>query len=476
MPDRWDPFAEAEAEARAMILDPRWAGLAPADRARALAARILLTDDGDRWLFGAHGRWYLQDPSDGRWHLAAPPRGRPAARIPHASTVVPAPLIPSGQDCVAVPSSTQAFVGPDVADSLTEQVRLLLRANCRRPVETYPLTAFADVFASDVPGTVAAVWGAIVWCAYAPAFDGNERLLTIFGEFLGRPLPGDDWVRWLPSPPLSSLVTLFAERVRAEQHRAALRLVALMADTAHVLAADPRFSPRAEALTAMLEPLLRRPDLDDRAALHGDDAVRHAWLARCPARYDRAVMAERLPGEAFRHAVYDLVEALSFHPERLRFAAAFLSELPDPDDRMPAWLDHRLRVAVAAARPHLPAPQAGTATATLDLPGAAHTAAHTASWELPTGAWTLDDEPRAAERPTGEHHTAAHAVRQPHPALHDLHPPDRETAAAVLGAAYAAALAWCALTGCDTPGNGFAGPAAIAEKIAHERDDPRVNH
>ena len=67
---------------------------------------------------------------------------------------------------------------------LTEQIRELLRAKRRKPELDYPLTAFGEIFARDVPSTVAAVWGTIMWCAYAPAFDGNERLLTMFGEFL----------------------------------------------------------------------------------------------------------------------------------------------------------------------------------------------------------------------------------------------------------------------------------------------------
>ncbi|MEV0586861.1 hypothetical protein [Nonomuraea sp. NPDC050310] len=531
----WDPFAEAEAEARAMVLDPRWPGLSVPAKAQALAARILVTPDGARWLYGAHGRWHVQDPSDGRWHLAPPPRGCPATRVPQPALAVIPPLIPSGPDCVPATGSVQGFIGPDVPEALTEHIRVLLRANGRRSCETFPLTAFADVFASDVPGTVAAIWGAVMWSAYAPAFDGNERLITIFGEYLGRPLPGDEWVRWLPATPLLSLATLFAERVRADQHRAALRLVALMADTAHALAADPRFLPRADALVAILDPLLRRPDLDDRAALLGDHAVLQAWLARCPARFDRALLGERAPGEAFRHALYDLTETLAFAPAPLPLTAAFLADLPDPGSRMPAWLDHRLRA-------HLKPAPSGQAWGSASFPAAPtriapvsdpttgswhpEPAEQTGAWHphtgpqagAQTGAWQPEPDERtgawdprtedsgatgrswAAAAPSGTGAASpsgtgttersgsgvaersgtgatvrpAPPYRKPPAEIEALEPPDRATAAAILGAAYATALAWCRLVE-EEPGR-FAGPAAMAERIVHERDDPHVNH
>ncbi|WP_344832520.1 hypothetical protein [Nonomuraea dietziae] len=174
--------------------------------------------------------------------------------------------MPRGPDFAFSGWSSQAFVGPDVPSALTSEIRALVRANGRRSADEFPLSSFREVFAGDVPGTVAAIWATIMWCAYAPAFDGNEQLLSVFGEYLGRPLPGDEWVRWLPSPPLTALVTLYGERVRAGAPRAALRLAALMADTAGILAADARFAPRAQALIAMLEPILRNPGLDHQTA------------------------------------------------------------------------------------------------------------------------------------------------------------------------------------------------------------------
>ncbi|MBN6050886.1 hypothetical protein JYK22_02980, partial [Nonomuraea sp. RK-328] len=339
----WDAFAATEADVRAMVADPRWQDLPVPVRAQAIASRTLVTPDGDRWLFGAHARWHLHDPADGRWHPAPPPQGARVRPAEHAAAVLPARVIPRGPDFAAEPGSTQAFVGPDVPDHLTEQVRLLVRAAGRRSELDFPLTAFGEIFAGDVPSTVAAVWGVVMWCAYAPAFDGNERLLTIFGEYLRRPLPGDEWVRWLPAPPLLDLVRLVAERQRAGRSREALRLTAIMADAAHILLSDTRFRPRALALLTMVEPALSQPGLDERAARRDDESVRQAWLERCPARLARALLPETDPETHFAHTVYDLVEALSFTPDPARAAATLLADLSDSRGLLPGRLDHRLR-------------------------------------------------------------------------------------------------------------------------------------
>ncbi|NUW32526.1 hypothetical protein HTZ77_13950 [Nonomuraea sp. SMC257] len=339
----WDAFAAVEADVRAMVADPRWQDLPVPVRAQAIASRTLVTPDGDRWLFGAHARWHLHDPADGRWHPAPPPRGARVRPAEHAAAVLPARVIPRGPDFAAEPGSTQAFVGPDVPDHLTEQIRVLVRAAGRRSELDFPLTAFGEIFAGDVPSTVAAVWGVVMWCAYAPAFDGNERLLTIFGEYLRRPLPGDEWVRWLPAPPLLDLVRLVAERQRAGRPRESLRLTAIMADAAHILLSDTRFRPRALALLTMVEPALSQPGLDERAARRDDESVRQAWLERCPARLARALLPETDPETHFAHTVYDLMDALSFTRDPARAAATLLADLSDSRGLLPGRLDHRLR-------------------------------------------------------------------------------------------------------------------------------------
>jgi len=213
---RWDGFTVMERDVRALVADPRWSTLPRPSRAQAMAARQLVTPDGAHWLFGAHARWYRHEPSDGGWHLSAPPldqRIREAAHPAAPGAPIPSALIPSGPDYTYDRGSTQAFVGPDVPPAITEEIRRLVIAHRSLDHEEFPLIGgpFQDLFAEDVSAAVAAVWGTIMWCAYAPAFDGNEVLLSMFGEFLARPLPGDDWVRWLPPGRLEPLAGLYAD-------------------------------------------------------------------------------------------------------------------------------------------------------------------------------------------------------------------------------------------------------------------------
>ncbi|MGW4800863.1 hypothetical protein ACWEPC_51435, partial [Nonomuraea sp. NPDC004297] len=353
----------------------------------------------------------------------------------HAAPALPEAVVPPGHDFHAEPGSTQSFIGPDVPERLTEQVRQLVRAGGRKSELDYPLTAFGEIFATDVPSTVAAVWGTIMWCAYAPAFDGNERLITIFGEYLRRSLPGDEWVRWLPAPPLLDLVTLVAERLRAGQPRAALRLAAVLADTAQILLLDTRFRPRALALLTMVEPMLRRSAFEDPRV--EDAAMRQEWLERCPARLRLALLVENDPEGHFTHTLYDLVEALSFMPDPRAAAASFLADLSDSGGVLPGRLDHRLRMAYEELR-H--AGLTGTSAA-------------------------------ETTQPEGFPVRTSEAL----PTL-EVAPPDRGSAAAVLGAAYATGLAWGRLTGARLPERGLAGQSALVRKIVHERDDRHTGH
>ncbi|MFC4591333.1 hypothetical protein [Sphaerisporangium corydalis] len=430
---QWDPFDAIEQDVRTMVADPRWSAVPAHTQAQAMAARLLRTPDGACWLFGAHARWYRHEPSDGEWHLSAPPADqtvRSAAHAPHPAPAVPEPLLASSADFSFDRGSTQAFVGPDVPHRIVEQVRTLLDASqvsrADTPYVTGPLRA---LFYADVPATVAMVWGTIMWCAYAPAFDGNEVLLSMFGEFLSRPLPGDDWVRWLPPTPLEALVEPYAESHGGAQGTA-LRLAALAGDTARVLLPDPRFGPRAAALLAMVEPLRARPWLDH--AARDAVTVRQAWLARCPDELRGAVLADTSAGEHFRHTLYDLVRALEFvsaHGADPRAVAASLlaadvhAVAPGVAARLYPWMDAELRQTyyVTLAEPRHPL----------------------------RGCWPREGEPPAA-----------------------LRPPDRGSAAALLGAGYATGLAWCRLTGTPPPPRGFPTSAATVSCLIDERDDP----
>jgi hypothetical protein len=430
-----------ERDVRALVGDPRWTTLPAVVRAQVMARRILETPDGSRWLFGAHARWHRFGRPGDRWHLSAPPSHpevRSAARLLPPPAVIPPLPLPAGPDFVYERGSTQAFVGPDVPDGVTEGIRALLQAHRGLRRDDFPLPSggFHEMFARDVTSPVAAVWATVMWCAYAPAFDGNEVLLSMFGEFLARPLPGDDWVRWLPPTSLDALVSLYAERMGAGAGEAGLRLVRLMTETATVLRADTRFRPRAEALLTMAQPILAQPWLDRHALAAG--AVRQAWLSRCPPHLIGATLPEMSPGEHFRHSLYDLTEALAYTAVRgvdPRAAAASLlaadldgrfagsPAAADAVNRLYAWMDEESRhwLYTALADPSHPL----------------------------RGYWPA----RGALPPA-------------------LVPSDGRAAAALLGAAYATGLAWCRLTGTTPPANGFAASSAVVPFLIHQRDDP----
>jgi len=426
----WDGFAAMERDVRGMAADPRWAELPLPSRAQAMADRVLVTPEGACWVFGAHGRWYRYEPSDGVWHLSAPPVRpdlRAAARPARPAPRVPVSLLPAAADCAADRGSTQAFVGPDVPREITDGIRELISTLRDLRQADFPLDGgpFSDIFAGDVPSTVAVVWGTIMWCAYAPAFDGNEALLTVFGEFLARPLPGDDWIRWLPGTRLDALADLYGERISSGAQVAGLRLAGLMGQTAKVLRSDARFRPRADALLAMVAP--------NRPWPRGD--VRRTWLARVPPHLTAAVIGEHSPGEHFRHVFYDLVESLSYvaatgaDPRAVAaslLAADVAAVAPNAVESIYGWLDPQLRntLYVALADPRHPL----------------------------RGCWPDEDGLPAP-----------------------LEPPDRNTAAALLGSAYATGLAWCRLTGTPPPSRGFPVAAAVSRSLLHQRDDPVID-
>nr|WP_235966850.1 hypothetical protein [Herbidospora solisilvae] len=429
---QFDGFAAVEQDVRAMVADPRWSLRPMEARAEALARRGLSAHDGSCWIFGLGARWYRRD-ADGQWMLAPPPAEHGVRNTcVRVNPAIPWWLVPQGPDFAADRGSTQGFVGPDVLPEVAERIRAILAAHRGLSQEDFPLVPgpLKDLFAPEVTSPVAVVWGVVMWCAYAPAFDGNEQLLTMFGEFLGRPLPGDDWVRWLPGVRLEAVLEPYRERLAAGAHETALRLAGLAAEVATVLSDDPRFRPRAQALTVMIEPLLRQPWLDHGHADRGSDLARH-WLHRLPPHLTSTTIHETAPKDHFQHTFYDLTEALGYLAGR--------------------GVDPRLA--------------AGSLLA-CDLSTVAD-AQVTDVFPL------LDDEVRRAVREALD--DSAHPLRALWPvegALPDvLAPPGREAASTLLGAAYATGLAWSAMIGRAVPERGFPSASAVSGKLIHERDD-----
>ena len=354
---------------------------------------------------------------------AAARGARAARRGGHPAGVLPDSVVPPGHDFP--PSrAPRSRSSARRARAPHRQVRQLYAPPGSSRQLDYPLSAFGEIFASDVPSTVAAVWGTVMWCAYAPAFDGNERLITVFGEYLRRSLPGDEWVRWLPAPPLLDLVTLVAERLRAGQPRAALRLAAMMADTAQILLLDTRFRPRALALLTMVEPMLRRPGLDD---LHERRRGRTAGVAGA---LPRAAVPGPARGDRLRGALLP-------RPVRPRGGPVLRAGPPAGGGRVPGGPVRLQGGAAGAAGPSAAAGVRGAAAR-----GATGTSAAEST------------EPEGLPARTG-------GVSTPPAPVLEVAPPDRAAAAAVLGAAYATGLAWGRLDGGQGAGARVRGAAAL---------------
>lgn len=354
-----DPFAVAERDTRAMVSAGWWLGTPPIQRLNLIAGRMLALPDGTCWLFGAWGRWYRWTPADGQWYLCPPPRppitrmsarplqlGMPVPRVPPD-------IVPTGPDLAHDPPPALAFVDVGIRPEVTSRVRATVESAADLSAPDYPHRW--DLFSSTVPGTVAATWGVMLWCATAPVFDSrlDGQLLGVWSSYRAHPLPDIDGPRWLTPPPLASLIGLYTERLRAGRVDSAVVVLRTMWAMAGALREDSRFQPRADALIAMLGVTLQNPTVDYGALPYGDQAVVQQWLTRCAPVLAPALRAEASAGEHFRNAYYDLalaVDPISGDPAgrgyvepRLIAAALLAADLavvrPDISGQVIGWLD-----------------------------------------------------------------------------------------------------------------------------------------
>jgi hypothetical protein len=464
-----DPFLAAEQRTRALVGAAWWPAAQPIQRFQAIAAHTLTLPDGSWWVFGAGGRWYRLHPADRRWYMCPPPEAtltRRAARGPAPGPGrapatppglrpgpgpaappgsgpgsgpgqpprIPPALLPAGPDLAAAAEPPVAVAGEPVPDNITFQLRQILSQAASAPADDYPLKW--SFFDAGTPSTVAAAWAAMLWCARVPVFDGDASMLELWRPYLAAPLPGQGGLRWLMPPPLGSIAAVYAERLRAGRADAAGQLARFMVMTARALREDARFRFRADALLAMAEPILSRPDVDGQALGYGDRAVERRWMDRCPPSLAAALSWDTAPGERFAHAWYDL-------------ATAVRPLCGQPDS--PGFVEPR-----AAATALLAADMAGYRP---DLAGE-------------VGGW-LDPEARELLGTVlGE---PGHALRTLWPVRgrlpETLPPVNTETLAVMLGAAAEMDLCWCRIAGggVPIPPDGFAVPDACAMELAERR-------
>jgi hypothetical protein len=388
----------------------------------------MLAGAGEWWLFGAWGRWY-RCGLDGYWHPCPPPIDPAARRVtgpapPGAgSPPVPSPLIPTGPDLAADRVTSTAFLGrpPETAVVARLQQALITALS----VDPAQFALHDGVFARGTPSTVAAAWGALLWCAGAPVVPDEHPSIELFVPYLT--VPGDV-LRWMTPPDLSQLTAYYFDRLAARDGVGASHLVRVMNEVATGLCGDARFRPGAEALAAITAATLPLVAHDMAAAARfGPAAIIQEWRRRCPGEYAIPMLRDGAPGEYLRLCLYDLTEIIT---------GLYGRQLSHADAR-------RAGVAVLAA----------------DLQGMPPAVHAVLPWLDPDGARTL------------------HAVlSQPEHPLRELWPregrlpgvlstDEAEQLHALLATAYTGALTACRLARISPPAPGFAIPEAVAAEL-----------
>ncbi|HEV7935631.1 MAG TPA: hypothetical protein VGP70_25360 [Actinomadura sp.] len=422
-----DPFSNVEAQVRAMVASPWWRGAAPPQRAQAVTSQVI-SGAGEWWLYGAWGRWY-RCGLDGHWHPCPPPADTASRHMVGSAPSmggnppVPSHLFPVGPDIAAGRIASTAFLGKPPGTEVVAQVQqALITALSVNPAQ---FVLRDPAYPPGTPSTVAAAWGALLWCAGAPVVLAEHPLVELFVPYLTAP---GHALRWMTPPDLSQLTAYYTDRLRAGDGVGASHLVRVMHQVATGLHSDSRFRPGAGALAAITAATLPMVQHDMAAARYGPAAVTEQWRHRCPAEYATPMLRDGAPGEHLRLGLYDLTQiitALHRHP------------LSHGDAR-------RASIALLAA----------------DLQGAPHTLPAVLPWLDPDSA-----------------HTLQVVLAQPGHPLRELWPRDgrlpealRSDAAedleALLTTSYAVALAWCRLARIAPPAPGLAVPAAVAAELA----------
>jgi hypothetical protein len=428
-----DPFSKAEDEVRAMAGATWWPTAAPRQRGEAISSRML-SGGAEWWLFGAWGRWY-RCGLDGHWHPCPPPTD-PAARgsvLPTppgaGNPPVPPALVPTGPDLTAGRVASAGLIGDPPGTTL--MARLQQSLITALSVDPAQFALRDPAFVPGTPSTVAAAWGALLWCAGSPVVLDRHPLIDLFAPYLSA---GADRLRWMVPPDLSHLSAYYTDRLLAGDQVGASYVTRTIAEVAVALREDPRFQPGAGALAAITTTTLQQLAADQATARYGPAAITQEWQRRCPAEFATPILREVAPGEYLRLALYDLAETLP----------ALYDQAVTPADRR--------RAAAALLAADL---QAVPAAVPAVLP-----------WLDPDSARTVHD-----------------VLSQPGHPLRDLWPregrlpgalntTDPEPVTDLLSTSYAAALTWCRLARTGPPAPGFTVPAAAAAELTQPRPAP----
>ncbi|RMI36250.1 hypothetical protein, partial [Actinomadura harenae] len=305
-----DLFTAVEGNVRELVASPWWASAPPQQRAEQIVARMLW-GAGEWWLYGAWGRWY-RCGLDGSWHPCPPPSD-PASRnaampAPRGAGNPPVPpqLFPTGPDLAAGRMVSAGFLGPVPDTAVVARISQALTTALA--VDPAQFQQHDPMFQPGTPSTVAAAWGALLWCAGAPVALTEHPLIESFVPFLTTPA---DRLHWMMPPDFSTLAGYYASRLVMGDGAGAAHVVRVMYEVAAGLAGDARFRPGADALAAVTAASLRMVPQDLATARYGQQAVLAEWRRRCPAEHAIPMMRDAAPGEHLRLALYDLQQTVA---------------------------------------------------------------------------------------------------------------------------------------------------------------------
>ncbi|MBO2456987.1 hypothetical protein [Actinomadura violacea] len=426
-----DLFAAVEGNVRELVASPWWGTAQPQDRAGQIAARMLW-GAGEWWLFGAWGRWY-RCGLDGAWHPCPPPPDfedrRVAVPAPRGAGTPPVPpqLYPTGPDLAAGRVAPLGFLGPvpdtAVVARISQAITTALAVDPQQFAQRDPM------FQPGTPSTIAAAWGALLWCAGSPVVLTEHPLIESFIPFL---TTSADQLHWMMPPDFGTLAGYYIHRLGAGDGGGAAHIARVMYEVAAGLQADPRFRPGADALAAVTAASLRMVNQDMATVRYGPEAIVQEWRRRCPAEFATPMVRDTAPGEYLRLALYDLEQ--------------IVHGLTGP---RPAQ----------GGRSHDEVRRAGIAVLAADLQAAPSAMPALQRWLDPDSARTLQAVLSDPANPL-------RALWPRDGRLPDaLRRDDPDALAALLATTYTIGLTWCRLAQVPPPASGFAVPQAIATEL-----------
>ncbi|QKG19242.1 hypothetical protein [Actinomadura verrucosospora] len=426
-----DLFAAVEGNVRELVASPWWGTAQPQDRAGQIAARMLW-GAGEWWLFGAWGRWY-RCGLDGAWHPCPPPPDfedrRVAVPAPRGAGTPPVPpqLYPTGPDLSAGRVAPLGFLGPvpdtAVVARISQAITTALAVDPQQFAQRDPM------FQPGTPSTIAAAWGALLWCAGSPVVLTEHPLIESFIPFL---TTSADQLHWMMPPDFGTLAGYYIHRLGAGDGGGAAHIARVMYEVAAGLQADPRFRPGADALAAVTAASLRMVNQDMATVRYGPEAIVQEWRRRCPAEFATPMVRDTAPGEYLRLALYDLEQ--------------IVHGLTGP---RPAQ----------GGRSHDEVRRAGIAVLAADLQAAPGAMPALQRWLDPDSARTL-------QAVLGDPANPLRALWPRDGRLPDaLRRDDPDALAALLATTYTIGLTWCRLAQVPPPASGFAVPQAVAAEL-----------